>query len=72
MRRISVQFLAFRRKNNYSQEELGRLMGVSERTVRNVEKGSFGISLTVILKFRDVKRLFAENKKAGRAMRIPR
>lgn len=72
--KISARFRRFRRVNLLRQEDLAELMGVTTRTVQNVETGAFGVSAVVIRKFRDAQRsVKAGVTKAGRQLtRVPR
>jgi transcriptional regulator with XRE-family HTH domain len=57
-----------------TQEALAELMGVSVRTVRNVETSDHGVTVPVMLKFRAAKQTVkAGSMKAPRELkRVPR
>jgi len=41
--------LEFRKKKNYSQEQLGKLLGVSRQTIISIEKGKYNPSLPLAI-----------------------
>lgn len=41
--------LEYRKKKNYSQEQLGKMLGVSRQTIISIEKGKYNPSLPLAI-----------------------
>ena len=41
--------LEYRKKKNYSQEQLGKMLGVSRQTIISIEKGKYNQSLPLAI-----------------------
>lgn len=72
-RKIAEQFRKFRRRYGFSQEVLARMMGVSRRTVANVEaQGPNGATFETVERFRQAREWIRNEPPKTTLRRVPR